>query len=151
MNTYFSIVTMFVLSMPVSFATSADFVYGTISGWGQLTDPDGDCTFTIGNNLLQMHVGEAMHTLDTEKDRMNSPRVSQSLEGPFAIQVTVDGDLYVPNSETTSGSSFVSGGVSVLTDEKNYVRLERASFSRGGSASHYVVFEMRHDGRDVRM
>ncbi len=151
MKLFFATITMVVLSLLGRTAPAADFVYGTISGWGQLTDPDGDCTFTIGKNRLQMTVGDAMHTLDAEKNRMNSPRVGRSVEGPFAVEVTVDGDLYLPDAETMSGSSFVSGGISVLKDARNYIRLERASFSRRGIESHYVVFEMRHDGRDVRM
>jgi hypothetical protein len=144
------IVTAFSLLISGTDVSGADNLYGTVSGWGQLIDPDGDCSFTIAKNQLRLTIGEATHTLDAEKGRMNSPRVAQSLEGSFSIEVTVDSLPKLPDPAATGGAFFVSGGLSILKDPRTYVRLERASFSRARSTWHYVVFELRQEGRDIR-
>jgi len=43
-----------------------------------------------------MNMGEAMHTLYADKDRMNSLRVSRSIVGPFVLKVTVHANLNKP-------------------------------------------------------
>lgn len=43
-----------VLSSPAIFAT--DRGYGDIKGWGMLLDPDGDCSFTIAADSIEIGV-----------------------------------------------------------------------------------------------
>lgn len=82
---------------------------------------------------------------------MNSPRVVQSIDGDFAIQVVVDGNLPLPAPANVKERAYISGGLLLMQNEKNYVRLERASFTRSGQVWHYANFEQRVDGRRTRM
>ncbi len=66
----------------------------SIDGWGQLVDPDGGCQVQLDDKSLQLQFGSGPRLLDSENSGlMNSPRVVQSLEGDFAIQVVVGGNL----------------------------------------------------------
>jgi len=82
---------------------------------------------------------------------MNSPRVVQSIDGDFAIQVVVDGNLPLPDPANVQERAYISGGLLLMQNEKNYVRLERASFTRSGQVRHYANFEQRVDGQRTRM
>ncbi|MCM2372757.1 DUF1349 domain-containing protein [Aporhodopirellula aestuarii] len=128
---------------------AADQVYGTFSPWGQLVDPDGDCSFTVSREAITINFSGAAHGLDAEHSRMNAPRALRSMEGDFAVKVTVDGNLALPGDK--SQTAYVSGGLVLLQDDRNYIRLERASFTRGGSVKHYANFEQRVDAKRVRM
>jgi len=128
---------------------AADHVYGTVSPWGQLVDPDGDCSFTVEREALTIGFSGAAHGLDAERGRMNAPRVLRSIDGDFAVEVTVDGNLPLPSDGDVT--AYVSGGLLLLVDERNYIRLERASFTRRGSVNHYANFEQRIAGRRTRM
>ena len=77
------------------------------------------------------------------------PRVLKSIEGDFAVQVTVDGNLLLPDNRTVT--AYVSGGLLLMKDDRNYIRLERASFTRLGVINHYVNFEQRIDAKRTRM
>ncbi|MCO6044683.1 TlpA family protein disulfide reductase [Aeoliella sp. ICT_H6.2] len=100
---------------------------------------------------MTIGIGKRSHTLDIEQGSMNSPRVVETLTGDGAIEVTVKGNLKLPDELQYGKSAYVSGGLLAMRDERNYLRLERASFSRDKQSHHYLNFELRRDGRRVRM
>ena len=135
------------LLLTVSIAPAADSRYETIDGWGQLIDPDGDCRFDVDKDSVVVTFGPGPHGLDAEIGRMNSPRIVRSLSGNFSVSTVVAGDLPLPELP----SAYVSGGLLLMQDEHNYVRLERASFIRDGNKSFYTNFEQRVDAKRTRM
>lgn len=131
---------------------AADHPFGINSRWGQSMTPDGDCSFMIRRNdpgALTIKFSGAIHGLEAEVGRMNAPRVLKSIDGDFAVQVTVDGNLPLPDNRTVT--AYVSGGLLLMKDDRNYIRLERASFTRLGVINHYVNFEQRIDAKRKRM
>jgi len=126
---------------------AADSMYGTIDGWGQMIDPDGDCRFEVGKNVVTVTFGPGKHGLDAEQDRMNAPRVLRSVDGDFSVSTIVKGNLPLPEVPY----AYVSGGLVLMQDSRNYIRLERASFIRNGNKSYYTNFEQRIDAKRTRM
>ncbi len=122
-----------------------------IKGWGQVHDPDGDCMVQLNADRLVIEFGDGGHALDVETGSMNSPRVLQSFAANFSIQVTVDGNLPLPALNGIQTRAYISGGLVLLQDEKNYIRFERASFTRQGDVWHYANFEQRINGARTRM
>ncbi len=136
-----------VVVLSILSATAADSLYGTIDGWGQMVDPDGDCRFEIGDDSVTVTFGPGAHGLDAEGNRMNAPRVLRSVSGDFSVSTVVHGDLPLPDLPY----AYVSGGLVLMQDPKNYIRLERASFIRRGKKSYYTNFEQRIDAKRTRM
>lgn len=56
-----------------------------ITGWGVVTDPDGDCTVAEDDGRLTIRVPGSLHGLyplqQDEKKRSNAPWVLQELKG----------------------------------------------------------------------
>jgi regulation of enolase protein 1 (concanavalin A-like superfamily) len=137
-----------ILCMPLSAAQ--DNTPQQVEGWGQITDPDGDCRVTKDNGELTITIPNTHHDL-TYTDaytKLNSPRVLQPVEGDFTLQVTVRA-FPLPGDAASSGGqfSFVSAGLLVWKDEKNFIRLERAAVA--GSEAPFVWVERFRDGRSV--
>ncbi|WP_167546585.1 TlpA disulfide reductase family protein [Stieleria maiorica] len=128
-------------------AHAADHLYGTIDGWGQMVDPDGDCRFQVGKNGVTVGFGPGPHGLDAESNRMNAPRVLRSISGDHSVSVIVQGNLPLPELPY----AYVSGGLILIQDLRSYIRLERASFIRNGKKSFYTNFEQRIDAKRTRM
>ncbi len=134
------------------FCAAQDQPHQQLEDWGQVIDPDGDCRVLLEKDVLTIEYGPGGHGLDAEtKDRMNAPRVVQSLEGDFSIQVTVDGNLPLPELDGNQTRAYISGGLVLLQNDQNYIRLERASFTRNGTIWHYTNFEQRIDAKRTRM
>ena len=96
-----------VVVLSILSATAADSLYGTIDGWGQMVDPDGDCRFEIGDDSVTVTFGPGAHGLDAEGNRMNAPRVLRSVSGDFSASTVVHGNLPLPELPY----AYVSGGV----------------------------------------
>lgn len=139
--------TCFLVLLSVSIAPAADSLYGTIDGWGQMIDPDGDCRFDVGKDSVVVTFGPGPHELDADIGSMNSPRIVRSLAGDFSVSTVVDGNLPLPELPR----AYVSGGLVLMQDQQNYIRLERASFIRNGVKSFYTNFEQRIDTKPTRM
>ncbi len=132
--------------------SSADDLAGTvIEGWGRIVDPDDDCAVQLNDDSLSIRFGSGPHGLDAETNRMNSPRVLREINGDFTIQVTVDGELPLPEQVDAASVAYISGALVLMKDDENYIRLERASFTRGGNIWHYANFERRVDAKRTRM
>jgi regulation of enolase protein 1 (concanavalin A-like superfamily) len=103
---------------------------GKFPGWGDLVDPDGDCKVTEDRGVLTITVPKTQHDLTYQEDvtKINAPRVLQAVDGDFTLTVKVHAYASPKGLGTSSGKHvFVSAGILVWQDEKNYTRLERAS------------------------
>ena len=52
-------------------------------GWGQATDPDGDCTIRQADETVTIQIPATAHDLSIELNRINAPRVMKEVEGDF--------------------------------------------------------------------
>jgi regulation of enolase protein 1 (concanavalin A-like superfamily) len=121
-----------------------------IEGWGAVVDPDGDCKVQLQEGQLGIEVPDRWHDLSFEWDKMNAPRVLSDVEGDFRIQVKVRGEVHPVGTSTNPESTpFCGAGLLVWHDERNYIRLERASLVDGEWYRPYLNFEVRRDGRPV--
>ncbi|HTU23002.1 MAG TPA: protein kinase [Gemmataceae bacterium] len=119
-----------------------------LADWGRQFDPDSDCTFNVQGGALKIDVPPTPHDLSIERGRTNAPRVLREVDGDFRLQVKVCGDIQPMAVGSVAGRlSFQAGGILLWSDERNYVRLERAAFSRNGKITTYAAFEARVNGR----
>ncbi len=118
-----------------------------IPGWGQLVNPDGDCTLDTDQDSLVINVPAKAHDLSVELNRLNAPRMLQEVEGDFSIQVKVCGVLHPTTAGSIAGRlPYQSGGLLVWSDNRNYLRLERAGLAQDGSIHAITAFEVREKG-----
>jgi regulation of enolase protein 1 (concanavalin A-like superfamily) len=103
----------------------------SVKGWGEVTDPDGDCKVTSDGAKLTLSIPGAYHDFWAEKNKgkVNAPRVFQDAEGDFIVQVKVTG-LIEPNKGTmipklASGGPFQAGSLLIWQDPGNFIRLDR--------------------------
>lgn len=128
-----------------------------VKGWGKFINPAGDCSIKNSSNsgVLKIIVpgSENPHDLSPELRSMTGPRVLQTVEGDFKVQVKVIGDFEPGSDSTQAGRTGYNGaGLVVFADEKNFVRLERATLHGfGGNAQAYTNFEIREHGALKRM
>ncbi len=120
-----------------------------IKEWGDVTDPAGDCTFEADQGKLVITVPAECpkaHNLCAELSNMDAPRVLQTLDGDFDLQVKVDG-TFEPGKEHGTGSRvpYQGAGLVVIADAANYIRMERATMLFG-ELRNYINFEIRVDG-----
>jgi regulation of enolase protein 1 (concanavalin A-like superfamily) len=119
-----------------------------LPGWGDVFDPDGDCTVERQGQALSVNVPATPHDLSAELGQVNSPRVLQAVEGDFSAQVKVCGALRPTTPPSVLGRvPFQSAGLLLWSDGGNYVRLERAGLNRNGAINSYVGFELRADSQ----
>jgi hypothetical protein len=124
--------------------------YGTITGWGEMIDPDRDCLFAVGADQVGIQIPGTPHDLSAELNRTNAPRVLQPVEGDFEIEVRVAGTLAPDQPLVATRTAYAGAGLLLMRDEANYIRLERAALRRGGMIRHYVNFEQRQEGDLLR-
>ncbi len=143
------VLTGLVLFCAVSSVCGADAMYGTITGWGQMIDPDGNSRFDVERNRVTITFGPGRKGLDAEggRSKMNAPRVLASVDGDFTVTTIVKGNMPLPELPY----AYVSGGLVLMMDQENYIRLERANFIRRGEKSYYTNFEQRVDAKRTRM
>jgi regulation of enolase protein 1 (concanavalin A-like superfamily) len=123
----------------------------TVAGWGTLTDPDSDCRVKESNGALTITIPNKHHNLThtTNGSKLNSPRVLQDVKGDFRLQVKVP-IFPLPGANTSSdkGYSFVSAGLLIWHDEKNFVRMDRAAEGNSGGGP-FAWVEVFRDGKPV--
>ncbi|HTU17362.1 MAG TPA: DUF1349 domain-containing protein [Gemmataceae bacterium] len=118
-----------------------------LAGWGQKVDPNNDCTFIMQGASLDVRVPPTPHDLSAELGLTNAPRVLQEVTGDFTVQVKVCGSLRPTAPAAIQGRvPFQAGGLLLWSDERNYLRLERAGINRNGVFSSYAGFELRANG-----
>src|SRR5262245_4751159 len=125
---------------------------GKFAGWGKAVDPDGDCKFTLDQGNLTIKIPGKDHALAFERNQMNAPRVLRDVEGDFVVQVKVSGDYPAgAMSVVETRRPFHGSGLLVWSDEKNYIRLERAELVSGNDNVNYASWELRQDGKFERI
>src|SRR5262249_32616428 len=121
-------------------------------GWGKAVDPDGDCKFSLDQGKLTIKLPGKDHALAFERNQMNAPRVLRDVEGDFVVQVKVHGEYPAgAMSVVESRRPFHGAGLLVWSDEKNYIRLERAELVFGNDNVNYASWELRRDGNFERV
>lgn len=137
-----------------SHASADDLKAQVIDGWGETVVPRLDAAFEAVDDSLTISVRRDGTEAVAKSNDFQAPRVVQSVEGDFVIEVTVGANLPLPEKPDEADKAwkaYVSGGLLIWIDEQNYVRLEQASFIRGTSKHYYANFEMWADGKSVRM
>jgi regulation of enolase protein 1 (concanavalin A-like superfamily) len=131
---------------------SADDAKTLGSQWGALVDPDKDCRTAEKDGVLTITVPGTHHNLTHTPTgtRLNSPRVLKDVKGDFRAQVTVKAfPLPAPNTSVNGGFSFISAGLLVWQDDKQFVRLDRAA-EGGTQESPFAWVEVFEGGKSVK-
>ncbi len=124
------------------------FSQDSISGWGTVINPDGDCTLTATNDNLTIAIPGTDHALRPERHKMNAPRVMQDVTGTFDIQVKISADFSPSAKSVAPGrSAYQDAGLLVWLDDKNNLKLSRAQIILKGTAHNYFNLEFRHNGQ----
>lgn len=120
-----------------------------LKGWGDVTDPDGDCKIQIKKSKLLITVPGTLHDLNPRNNKINAPFVLQEVEGDFSVQVKISGD-FQPGEKSTAPNSPPFNGADLLLwqDDKNYLRLERNIWFASDSkyTCHPPLFEQCQNG-----
>jgi hypothetical protein len=117
-----------------------------IPGWGQMIDPDHDCTVTFENDVLSIKVPGTLHDLSSEIQTINAPRVLREIAGDFIIEVRVGGVVNPAGLSTRPGGApFCGAGLVLMKDDQSYVRLERAATLKPEGRESFVSFQERAD------
>jgi len=123
----------------------------TAGRWGTLVDPDGDCRLKEEDGGLIITIPGKLHNLThtARGSKLNSPRALQDVKGDFRLQVKVP-IFPLPGANTSSdnGYSFVSAGLLIWHDEKNFVRMDRAAEGNSGGGP-FAWVEVFRDGKPV--
>ena len=99
-----------------------------IQGWGEVIDPDGDCTIQSEKGKITITVPGTNHNLHPLIGE-NAPRIVQEIGGDFTLEVKVSGDFKPTDRSTLEiGRSFNGAGLLLWQDEKNFLSLERNSY-----------------------
>lgn len=143
-----SLLTM--ISLVATTAIADEKKLQTIKGWGEVVDPDGDCTVQSEKGKVTITVPEKNHNLAPVIGQ-NAPRILQEVEGDFTVQVKASGDFKPTDRSTLEGGrSFNGAGLLLWQDEKNFLRLERNSFripEQNLSVCYPPLLELYADGQ----
>ena len=119
-----------------------------IKGFGTVVDPDGDCQIKEENGKVTIVVPKTHHDLTYTDDytKLNSPRILQDAKGNFRIEVKVLA-FELPGDKASSGGkySFVSAGLLIWQDDRNFIRMDRAAVA----TRPFVWVERFQDGKSV--
>jgi hypothetical protein len=79
-----------------------------IKGWGEVIDPDGDCTIQSEKGKVTITVPDKNHNL-APLIGQNAPRILQEIEGDFTLEVKVSGDFKPTDRSTLEGGRSFNG------------------------------------------
>jgi regulation of enolase protein 1 (concanavalin A-like superfamily) len=120
---------------------------GSIVGWGDVVDPDGDCKFAVKGKALKIVVPGTIHDLTAETGDMSAPRVLRDVEGDFILQVKVGGEVTHHGGRVSKTYlAYHGAGLLIWIDDKTYIRLERAMVVQEDEDVHYINLGLRKDG-----
>ena len=123
-------------------------VKNLLPDWGLAIDPDNDCKFVPdGKKALSIEVPGTWHDLNPHVNKLNAPRVLQTVEGDFSITVKVGGD-FKPGGKPQNPKSVPSngGGIVVWNNSENFIRLERFAIVRNKKVGAFILFLEREAG-----
>jgi regulation of enolase protein 1 (concanavalin A-like superfamily) len=119
-----------------------------LKGWGQASDPDGDCRFQQEDGKLTISVPGTLHNLVADSGQVNAPTVLSPVKGEFIAMVKATGGVHPgPEPNVADGLPYNGTGLILWVDRDNYFRLERAGLMRDEAFISYVNFEHFKDGR----
>ena len=119
-----------------------------LKGWGQASDPDGDCRFEQKDGKPTIRVPGTLHNLVADSGQVNAPTVLSPVKGEFIAMVKATGGVRPgPESNVPDGLPDHGAGLLLWVDRDNYFRLERAGLMRDGAFITYVNFEHFKEGR----
>lgn len=119
-----------------------------LKGWGQASDPDGDCRFEQKGGKLTITVPGTLHNLVADSGQVNAPTVLSPVKGDFIAMVKATGSVRPgPDTSVPDGLPYNGTGLLLWVDRDNYIRLERAGLMRDGAFLPYVNFEHFKDGQ----
>ena len=127
-----------------------------IPGWGEVTDPDGDCVVKADGGIITITVPGTVHTLSNFDTKKSAPRVMREVVGDFTVQVKVTGQ-FDPGGEAAEGvaargrSSYNGAGILLWDSGNNYIRLERNAWVLDGGRRHSYspLFEYWKDNKNT--
>lgn len=121
-----------------------------IPGWGEFTDPDGDCKVKAEKDRLTLKVPGVAHDFAGELKRWNAPRVLSRVEGDFIVEVQVSGKFNPAAESTIEGRrSYNGAGILLIQDKDNHLSLQRGVVHLGDRTRHYANFELRRNAELV--
>ncbi|HEX9185696.1 MAG TPA: energy transducer TonB [Vicinamibacteria bacterium] len=94
--------------------------------WGEFVNPSGQSTIRAGEDRVVISVPAGQRDLAVESGPVLAPRLVKRIGGDFDALVTVD-TLPEPGPPVGQGS-FRGAGILLWQDERNYVRLESATY-----------------------
>jgi regulation of enolase protein 1 (concanavalin A-like superfamily) len=141
---------MVVLVLLVGSALTAPLREAAKSAWGTFEDPDKDCEFREDKGVLTISVLGKDHDLGIERGKMNAPRAMQPVDGDFTIEVKVTGKFEPRQMTNMERMAYHGAGFFIRKDDKNYIRLDRATCWDGANNQVYANFEIRVDGQVER-
>lgn len=114
-----------------------------IAGWGEVHDPDGDCSIEDAGTRVTIQVPAGRHDLYSRNadptERENAPRVMQEVAGDFVAQVKVTADWKLrtplPNEQNT-----FAAGLAIVASPQHFLRHERILFRHRqfGTTSSFI-------------
>ncbi len=116
----------------------ADEVMAGLQRWGEVVDPDGDCTIREENGKLIVDLPAGTHDIFFGKG-CNAPRVMQEVDGDFVVQVRVTADW---GTDVPPSTDYYHGvGLLVWDSQQHYLRMERNLFhsTRVGKTIRYIT------------
>ena len=121
-----------------------------IKGWGDVIDPDNDCTVRVEGEKVTVKVPGSAHDFAGELGRWNAPRILSTVQGDFIIEVKVTG-TFKPVDQSTIGDrrSYNGAGLMLMKDPNNHVSLQRGTVYLEDKIRHYANFELRRDAELV--
>ncbi len=120
----------------------------SIPGWGNVINPDGDCTLAFTDGKLTVNLPGTDHALMPESHRTNAPRVMQEVSGPFDVQVKVTQHFKTNVKTIVAGRKpYQDAGLLVWLDDRNNLKLAPAQIERDGKSFRFFHLEFRHDGQ----
>ena len=122
-----------------------------VEGWGQLTDPKGDCKLRTDGDEVVFELPAGNYDLWPKEGQVNAPRLTQPTKGDFTIEVTAK-NVPLPDVDATitgHGSAFHAGTLLVWQDAKNFVRLDRGAMIKDGREVHFAYYHIFVNGERV--
>jgi regulation of enolase protein 1 (concanavalin A-like superfamily) len=114
----------------------------SLGRWGQWVDPDKDCTSIVDGENLTIFVAGPNHDFCVDQNRLNAPRVTQKMDGDFIVDVLVNGEFQPLKPGVSDRTPYHGAGLFLASDDRNYIRMERAEFVRGdGKRFSYLNLE----------
>jgi regulation of enolase protein 1 (concanavalin A-like superfamily) len=121
-----------------------------LTPWGDVIDPDGDCTFQVDDRGVSLEVPGSMHDLNADLGKSNAPRILREVEGDFVVQVKVCGEFQPEAPSTREGVlPFNGAGLRLGLDADHCLRIERGAVRRNGRIGALLLFERHEMGRPI--